>query len=70
MTVEGGVRLVSSVVVLATVAVSHPKCPLYVSDNWLFVTAAAALMQLQSVFTGFCPLATLLKKLGLKSAGA
>jgi hypothetical protein len=32
------------------------------------VTALVAAMQLQSVFTGFCPTALVLKKLGLKGA--
>jgi hypothetical protein len=68
MTLENGVRLVYSTVVLATVAVSHPKCPLYVSENMLFVTVMAAVAQLQSVFTGVCPAAMVLKKLGFKSA--
>lgn len=71
MTVERGLRLVSSSVILVTVALSHPQCPLYVSDKLLFVTAFVAAMLFQSVFTGFCPGAILLRKLGLKdSAGA
>jgi hypothetical protein len=69
MTVENGVRLMGSTVVLVTVALSHPKCPLYVSDNLLFLTALVAAVQLQSVFTGFCPSAILLRKLGMKGAG-
>jgi hypothetical protein len=68
MTVEGGLRLVSGTVVLLAVAISHPKCPLYVSENALFAAALVAFMQVQSVFTGYCPGATLLRKLGLKGA--
>jgi hypothetical protein len=64
VTVDRGIRLVSSSVVLLTVALSHPRCPLYVSDKLLFVTAFVAAMLLQSVFTGFCPMATVLRKLG------
>jgi hypothetical protein len=69
MTVERAIRLTSSTLVLLTVAVAHPKCPLYVSENMLFVTAFIAVMLIQSVFTGFCPMATVYRKLGLKSAG-
>jgi len=68
MTVEGGVRLIASSVVLLSVGMSHPKCPLYVSEHMLFVTTFVGVMMFQSVFTGFCPSAILLKKLGLKSA--
>ena len=68
MTVDRAERLVSSVVVLATVAVSHPKCPLYVSDSWLFLTALVGAVQLQGVFTGVRPLAMVLRKLGVSEA--
>jgi hypothetical protein len=68
MTVENGVRFLMGSVVLLSVAVSHPKCPLYLSESFLFVTAFAGLMLAQSAFTGFCPAATLLRRLGLKGA--
>jgi hypothetical protein len=68
MTVESGVRLVSGSVVLLSIATAHPACPLFVSENMLFLGAFAAFMSVQSVFTGFCPGAILLRKLGLKSA--
>ncbi len=68
MTVEGGVRLIAGTMVLVTTAVSDPRCPLYVSENLLFVAGFVGFMLLQSAFTGFCPAAFFLKKLGLKSA--
>jgi hypothetical protein len=68
MTIEGGVRAVAGTVVLLSVAVAHPKCPLYVSENFLFLTAFVGFMLVQSVFTGLCPTALVLKKLGLRSA--
>lgn len=37
-----------------------------VSMGWLFLTGFVGLNLLQSALTGFCPLATILKKLGLK----
>lgn len=67
MTVEGGVRIAAGVVVLVTVGMSHPSCPLYVSHNLLLVTTFVGVMLVQSPFTGFCPSAWVLKKLGLKS---
>ncbi|MEJ2590592.1 MAG: DUF2892 domain-containing protein [Candidatus Thiodiazotropha sp.] len=41
----------------------------YHSVYWLYFTAFVGLNLLQSAFTGFCPLALILKKLG-KSSGA
>ncbi len=69
MTVERGVRLVASTIILATLAMGQQKCPLYVSDKMLFVTAFVGAMLFQSAFTGFCPAAIFLKMLGLKAAG-
>ncbi len=68
MTLEGGVRLVAGSVVLVTTALSDPRCPLFVSENLLFVTGFVGFMLVQSAFTGICPVAIILKKLGLKSA--
>lgn len=68
MTVEGGLRLVAGTVVLVTTAMGHPACPLFVSEHVLFVTGAVAFMLVQSVFTGICPTATVLRKMGLKSS--
>jgi hypothetical protein len=67
MTVEGGVRVVAGTVILVTTAMSHPGCPLYVSSHLLFVAGFVGFMLLQSAFTGFCPAAFFLKKLGMKS---
>jgi len=40
------------------------------SENWLWFTAFVGANLLQSAFTGFCPMAMILKKLGLKSGNA
>jgi hypothetical protein len=37
---------------------------------WLFFTAFVGLNLLQSAFTGFCPLAVILKKMGKSSGSA
>jgi hypothetical protein len=68
MTVEGGVRVVAGTIVLATTAMSHPQCPLYVSSHLLFIAGFVGFMLVQSAFTGFCPAAFFLKKLGMKSS--
>lgn len=43
---------------------------LMVSSNWFFLTGFVGLNMFQAAFTGFCPLAMILKKLGLKSGEA
>ncbi len=43
---------------------------LYVSSYWFLLTAFVGLNLFQSAFTGFCPLAVMLKKLGLTPGAA
>lgn len=38
----------------------------YVSPNWFWLTAFVGANLLQSSFTGFCPLAIVLKRFGVK----
>jgi hypothetical protein len=40
------------------------------SSNWLWFTAFVGTNLLQSAFTGFCPMAMFLKKLGIKPGSA
>jgi hypothetical protein len=42
----------------------------YASPYWLFLTAFVGANLLQASFTGFCPLALILKKLGLRPGSA
>lgn len=41
-----------------------------VNPNWFWLTGFVGLNLLQSAFTGFCPLAMILKKLGFKTGQA
>ncbi len=43
---------------------------IYVHPGFLWLTAFVGANLLQSAFTGFCPLALVLKKLGIKSGAA
>jgi len=43
---------------------------LYVSPNWYWFTAFVGANLLQSAFTGFCPMASILRKLGVKPGAA
>lgn len=42
----------------------------FVSPYWLWFTAFVGANLLQSSFTGFCPLAVVLRKVGVKSGAA
>lgn len=41
-----------------------------VSPNWFWLTAFVGANLLQSAFTGFCPLAMILKKIGVRPGPA
>ena len=43
---------------------------LYVSPNWFWLTAFVGANLLQSAFTGFCPLALILRRAGVKPGAA
>ena len=52
-------------VILISVLLAH-----FVSPWWLLLTTFVGLNLLQSAFTGFCPLALILKKVGVPSGQA
>ncbi len=62
MTVERIVRLVAGLFVLISVALA-----VWHSSWWLLFTAFVGANLLQSAFTNWCPLMTILQKLGVKS---
>ncbi|MGB5102877.1 MAG: DUF2892 domain-containing protein [Steroidobacteraceae bacterium] len=43
---------------------------LYVSPNWYWLTAFVGANLFQSAFSGFCPLALVLRKLGVQPGAA
>ncbi|NTV03453.1 DUF2892 domain-containing protein [bacterium] len=68
MTLHRILRLVAGAFVLLSLALAH-----FVSPNWLWFTAFVGLNLLQSAFTDWCPLITMLKKAGVpesRDAGA
>ena len=60
MTLHRILRLVAGAFVLLSLALAH-----YVSPKWLWFTAFVGLNLLQSAFTDWCPLITMLKKAGV-----
>lgn len=65
MTVENGVRVFAGTMVLISVALVY-----FVSPWWLLLTVFVGVQLIQSAFTGFCPPAYVLRKLGLKDGSA
>ena len=61
MTIDRLVFAVAGFFILASVALAH-----YHSQYWLWFTVFVGANLLQSAFTGFCPLAIILKRFGVK----
>lgn len=62
MRVEEGVRMVAGIFILLSVALG-----VWVNPWWFAFTAFVGLNLLQSAFTRWCPMITILKKAGLKA---
>ncbi len=65
MPIDKVVLAFAGAVVLASLILS-----IYVHPGFLWLTAFVGANLLQSAFTGFCPLALILRKLGVKSGAA
>ena len=65
MSIERTVLAFAGTVILVSLVLSQ-----YHSINWLWLTAFVGANLFQSAFTGFCPLAKILKAAGLKSSAA
>ncbi len=61
MSIDRFVLAFAGAVILASLALAH-----FVSAGWLWLAALVGFNLFQSAFTGFCPLAMLLRKLGMK----
>jgi hypothetical protein len=66
MTANQIVRLFAGTFILVSLALGVPGSPLFVSQWFLAVTAFVGFNLFQSSLTGFCPLDTVLKKLGVR----
>ncbi|MDD1628708.1 MAG: DUF2892 domain-containing protein [Methylococcaceae bacterium] len=65
MSIDRLVIAVAGSFILISLLLAH-----YHSANWLWFTAFVGANLLQSAFTGFCPMAMILKKLGFKPGSA
>ena len=62
MNIERALRAIAGTFILVSVLLAR-----YHSLYWLFFTGFVGLNLLQSAFTNWCPMITILKKLGVKS---
>ena len=65
MSIDRVVMAFAGVVILTSVISA-----VTISMNWLWLTGFVGFNLLQSSFTGFCPLAMILKKIGFKAGNA
>jgi hypothetical protein len=69
MSTERIVRVVAGLLVLVSLALGASASPLFVNANFLWFTAFVGANLFQSGFTRLCPLESILRRAGLKSAG-
>ena len=70
MTVERYIRVFAGLFVVLSLLLGVEGSPLFVSKWALGFTAFVGLNLVQSGFTQLCPLATLLRKLGVREGGS
>ncbi|HXH41583.1 MAG TPA: DUF2892 domain-containing protein [Thermoanaerobaculia bacterium] len=61
MTVDRYLHLIAGTMVTISIALAY-----FVHPGWLFLTLFVALNLVQSAFTGWCPMMTILRKLGVR----
>jgi len=62
MNIDRYLRLIAGVFVLGSLALGY-----WVSPYWLLFTAFVGLNLFQSAFTNWCPMMTILRKVGVKA---
>jgi hypothetical protein len=61
MNIEQALRLIAGMVVLVSLLLG-----VYAHPYWFFLTGFVSLNLIQSAFTDWCPMMTILRKLGVK----
>jgi hypothetical protein len=70
LTVDNFVHVFAGTFILVSLALGVQASPIFHSSYWLWFTAFVGGNLLQFGFTGICPLAAILKKLGVKESCA
>ncbi|MEY2895825.1 MAG: hypothetical protein RL669_94 [Pseudomonadota bacterium] len=66
MTIERYIRIIAGILVAVSVVLGAPASPLFVSQWFLAFTLFVGLNLFQFGFSNFCPLALVLRKLGVR----
>ena len=69
MTIDRLIRIFAGAFVLLSLALGVHESPLFVTANFLWFTAFVGANLFQSGFTNICPLAGILRRLGVANAG-
>jgi len=70
MTVDKLIHVFAGSFILLSLALGVQASPMFHSSDWLWFTTFVGANLMQSGFTGFCPLGTVLTKLGVKDTCA
>ncbi len=70
MTTERLVRIIAGLFVLLSLALGVQGSPLFINANFLWFTVFVGANLFQSGFTRFCPLESILRASGVKSAAS
>ena len=70
MTVDNLIHVFAGFFILFSLALGVQASPIFHSSYWLWFTAFVGANLFQFVFSGFCPLGMILKKLGVKESCA
>ena len=65
MSIDRAVMAIAGLMILVSLALGH-----FVHPNWYWLTAFVGANLFQASFTGFCPLAVILRKIGLRPGAA
>jgi hypothetical protein len=65
MSIDRAVMAFAGMMILVSLALGH-----FVHPNWYWLTAFVGANLFQACFTGFCPLAVILRKIGLQPGAA
>jgi hypothetical protein len=65
MIITDWIHVIAGCFILISLALGAEASPLFMSSYWLWFTAFVGANLLQFGFTGFCPLTSILKKLGV-----
>jgi hypothetical protein len=63
MTVDRYLRMIAGALIVVSLGLSQ-----YVDPRWMYFTVFIGLNLFQSAFSNWCPMMTILKKLGVRSA--